>query len=48
MKKGFIVRSGNALGVPGFIRITVGSIDQNTELIEKLEKILIELGVIHE
>ena len=48
MKKGFIVRSGNALGVPGFIRITVGSMDQNTELIEKLEEILIELGVVHE
>jgi histidinol-phosphate aminotransferase len=47
MKKGFIVRSGNALGVPNTIRITIGSIEQNTELIVILEKILIELGVVH-
>ncbi|MET1015076.1 MAG: aminotransferase class I/II-fold pyridoxal phosphate-dependent enzyme, partial [Paenisporosarcina sp.] len=47
MKKGFIVRSGNALGVPGFIRITIGSIEQNTELIEKLTEILTDLGVVH-
>ncbi len=40
MSKGFIVRSGQALGYPTSVRITVGSKEQNEELIEKMEEFL--------
>jgi histidinol-phosphate aminotransferase len=36
LKKGYIVRSGNALGFPTHLRITVGSEEQNAEIIEIL------------
>jgi histidinol-phosphate aminotransferase len=36
LSKGFIVRSGNALGSPGYVRITVGSETQNQEIIDVL------------
>lgn len=29
LKQGYIVRSGDALGVPGYIRVTVGTVEQN-------------------
>lgn len=40
LRKGFIVRSGEALGYPTCIRITVGSQDENKELFEHLESML--------
>ncbi len=40
MSKGFIVRSGQALGFPTSVRITVGSKEQNEEVIEKMEEFL--------
>ena len=46
MKRGFIVRSGNALGSPGYLRITIGTEEQNTELLQKLDEVLNEEGVI--
>lgn len=46
MKRGFIVRSGNALGIPGYLRITIGTEQQNTELLEKLDEVLKEEGVL--
>ena len=37
LEKGYIVRSGNALGFPTHLRITVGSEIQNNEIIEILK-----------
>ncbi|TYS68405.1 histidinol-phosphate transaminase [Sutcliffiella horikoshii] len=38
MKKGYIVRSGKALGYPTCLRITVGTKDQNEEIISYLKE----------
>jgi histidinol-phosphate aminotransferase len=40
MSKGYIVRSGEALGYPQSVRITVGSPDQNEELISLMKEFL--------
>lgn len=40
MSKGFIVRSGEALGYPHCVRVTVGSREQNEEVIEKMKEFL--------
>lgn len=40
MKKGFIVRSGQALGYPTALRITIGSKEQNEKIIEVLKGLL--------
>ncbi|MGN4125765.1 histidinol-phosphate transaminase [Lysinibacillus sphaericus] len=45
MKRGFIIRSGNALGTPGFIRVTIGTEAQNEALLGHLEAVLKEQGV---
>ncbi|GLC87061.1 histidinol-phosphate transaminase [Lysinibacillus piscis] len=45
MKRGFIIRSGNALGLPGFIRVTIGTETQNAALLAHLEEILTAQGV---
>lgn len=45
MKRGFIIRSGNALGVPGFIRVTIGTEEQNDAFLSLLEEVLTEQGV---
>ncbi|WP_341302306.1 histidinol-phosphate transaminase [Lysinibacillus sp. FSL H8-0500] len=45
MKKGFIIRSGNALGMPGFIRVTIGTEAQNAALLSQLDILLKEQGV---
>lgn len=42
LKKGFIVRSGTALGYPTSVRITVGSKEQNDEIIQALRDMLNE------
>jgi len=39
------VRSGNALGLPGFIRVTIGTEAQNTALLVQLDNVLKEQGV---
>ena len=40
LKEGIAVRSGDALGMPGFLRITVGTASENDALIGALEKLL--------
>ena len=45
MKRGFIIRSGNALGTPGFIRVTIGTEEQNRKFLQLLEEVLKEQGV---
>ena len=45
MKKGFIIRSGAALGLPGYIRVTIGTNAQNAKFLQKLEEVLVEQGV---
>lgn len=42
LKQGYIVRSGNALGTPGYIRITVGTDEQNSGLFGAFEQLLLE------
>ncbi|AIM15439.1 histidinol-phosphate transaminase [Neobacillus sp.] len=42
LERGFIVRSGNALGFPTAVRITVGSTEQNEGVIKALEEFLAE------
>lgn len=45
MQRGFIIRSGNALGTPGYIRVTIGTQAQNEGLLAQLTEILKEEGV---
>jgi len=45
MKRGFIIRSGNALGAPGYIRVTIGTEEQNEKFLSLLEDVLTEQGV---
>lgn len=40
MSKGYIIRSGNALGLPGTIRITIGTKEQNEGLLGELSHLL--------
>lgn len=42
LTRGYIVRSGNALGTPGHIRITIGTNDQNTGLFRAFDQLLNE------
>lgn len=46
MKRGFIIRSGAALGSPGYIRVTIGTEQQNAKFLQLLEELLIEQGVL--
>ena len=46
LKRGFIIRSGSALGIPGYIRVTVGTEEQNAKVLELLDAILKEQGVL--
>lgn len=43
LEKGFIVRSGKALGFPTAVRITVGSQEQNDGVLKALGEFLVEL-----
>ncbi|CEA04813.1 Histidinol-phosphate aminotransferase [Metalysinibacillus saudimassiliensis] len=45
MQRGFIVRSGRALGAPGYLRVTIGTEEQNNAFFEQLEAVLQEQGV---
>jgi len=40
LERGFIVRSGKALGFPTSVRVTVGSQEQNAGVIEKMKEYL--------
>ncbi|WP_252503435.1 histidinol-phosphate transaminase [Sporosarcina sp. Marseille-Q4943] len=44
LKHGYIVRSGNALGTPGYVRITMGTEEQNTGLLQAFTLLLQEKG----
>ena len=44
LERGFIVRSGDALGVPGYIRVTVGTEVQNTGFFKAFDEILEGVG----
>lgn len=46
LKKGFIIRSGNAIGTPGYIRVTIGTNDQNKEFLQKLADVLKDAEVL--
>lgn len=46
MKRGFIIRSGNALTTPGYIRVTIGTEQQNEKFLSLLEEVLTEQGVL--
>lgn len=45
MSKGYIVRSGNALGLPGTLRITIGTPEQNKGLLQELEQLVLKQKV---
>ncbi|MBD8034671.1 histidinol-phosphate transaminase [Solibacillus merdavium] len=45
MKRGFIIRSGAALGLEGYIRVTIGTEAQNAKFLQLLEDVLTEQGV---
>ncbi|ATP39627.1 histidinol-phosphate transaminase [Solibacillus sp. R5-41] len=45
MKRGFIIRSGAALGLEGFIRVTIGTEQQNEKFLQLLAEVLKEQGV---
>ena len=46
MKRGFITRSGVALGIPGYLRVTIGTEAQNAKFLLLLEEVLTEQGVL--
>ena len=46
MKRGFITRSGSALGVPNYLRVTIGTVEQNEKFLRLLEEVLTEQGVL--
>ncbi|MBQ0139428.1 MAG: histidinol-phosphate transaminase [Kurthia sp.] len=46
MARGYIIRSGNALGTPGYIRVTIGTKEQNEGLLAQLEDVLSNHGVL--
>ena len=46
MKRGFIIRSGAALGAPGYIRVTIGTEEQNAKFLSLLEEVLQAQGVL--
>lgn len=46
LKQGIIVRSGEALGTPGYIRVTVGSEDQNTGFFSAFDSLLADVQLL--
>lgn len=40
LKRGIIVKPGSSLNMPGFIRVTIGTMEQNEKFIDKLKEIL--------
>lgn len=47
MSKGYIIRSGKALGFPTFIRVTIGTKEQNEGIIEELRVFMANLTIEH-
>ena len=45
LKKGYIIRSGNVLGTPGYIRVTIGTEQQNNQFLVNLLQVLQDNGV---
>lgn len=41
LANGYIVRSGNALGTPGYVRVTVGTEEQNTGFFQAFDQLLL-------
>jgi histidinol-phosphate aminotransferase len=46
IERGYIIRSGNALGFPTAVRVTIGSKAENSELIEIMEQYLQEKKIV--
>lgn len=44
LKHGYIVRSGNALGTPGYVRVTIGSEQQNSGFFTAFDSLLTDEG----
>ncbi len=44
LQQGFIIRSGNALGTPGYIRVTIGSEEQNSRFFEAFDTLPLSEG----
>ena len=44
LQYGYIVRSGNALGTPGYVRVTVGSEEQNNGFFQAMSALISEKG----
>lgn len=42
LQQGYIVRSGNLLGTPGYVRVTIGTEEENTGLFKAFDTLLIE------
>jgi histidinol-phosphate aminotransferase len=40
LRRGIVVRSGDKLGMPTYLRITIGTIEENTELIAAMDALL--------
>ncbi|WP_342512211.1 histidinol-phosphate transaminase [Sporosarcina sp. FSL K6-1522] len=45
LQQGFIVRSGNALGTPGYVRVTIGTEEQNTGFFKAFDTLLVGEGL---
>ncbi|WP_203361897.1 histidinol-phosphate transaminase [Bacillus sp. REN10] len=45
MKKGYIIRSGQALGFPTFVRVTVGSKEENEGIMQAMKSFLAETAI---
>lgn len=44
LRHGYIVRSGNLLGTPGYVRVTIGSAEQNKGFLQVFEQLIIDKG----
>lgn len=44
LQHGYIVRSGNALGTPGYVRVTIGSEEQNSGFFQAMDSLISEKG----
>lgn len=44
LQQGFIIRSGNALGTPGYVRVTIGTEQQNSDFFAAFDRLLVVEG----
>ena len=47
LQHGFIVRSGDALGIPGYVRVTIGTEAQNTAFFKAFDAVLEGVGQVN-